>query len=291
MIRAEDPYSYLSKLNKIQKFNLFLQEDLKEISLLSESLKNHIEHNRSILDQAINLSALRSSVLDDIKLSSLSEFSKTLVSRSDLAAADNISKKISSMQQVLVDNISKNISKFLASSQISLSHLALESFEVNTFKIQPFIHETLRDTFIDFSKSYAKLFASFSDNPASVISLPSIISQYSSVEFSNGVRVAKSVTVESCKSEQCFDLEEETHQLEEYIQQKPKDILEELLGELSMELITPLYGARQSLESTNPDRIRHCATSLRELFTHVLNTLSPDLVMSYELLIIVYHFR
>src|SRR5205085_10139156 len=35
-------------------------------------------------------------------------------------------------------------------------------------------------------------------------------------------------------------------------------------------------GARQALRSTNPDRVRHFATSLRELMTYVIHKLSPD---------------
>lgn len=36
-------------------------------------------------------------------------------------------------------------------------------------------------------------------------------------------------------------------------------------------------GAKSALNSTdNPDYARHCAVSLRELFTHVIHRLSPD---------------
>jgi hypothetical protein len=41
--------------------------------------------------------------------------------------------------------------------------------------------------------------------------------------------------------------------------------------------LVKLYkGAIESYKSNNPDRIRHCTTSLRELFTHVLHKLAPD---------------
>lgn len=46
--------------------------------------------------------------------------------------------------------------------------------------------------------------------------------------------------------------------------------------EFNSELIIPLNGARKSLRSNNPDRIRHFAISLRELFTRVLHSLAPD---------------
>jgi hypothetical protein len=169
-----------------------------------------------------------------------------------------------------------DISKFSALSQISLSHLALEGFLGNALRIETSIQGVLQNTFIDFGKSYSKLFASLSDHPASLISLPPIVSRYSAVEFFNGVRIAQAVTIQSDEFELDFELEEETHQVEKDVQQETESAIEELLGKLNVELMRLLHGARQSLESTNPDKVRHFATSLRELFTHVLHTLSPD---------------
>lgn len=169
-----------------------------------------------------------------------------------------------------------DISKFSALSQISLSHLPLEGFLGNALRIESSILGVLQNTFIDFGKSYSQLFASLSDNPTSLISLPPIVSLYSAVEFFNGVRLAEAVTIQSDEFELDFEFEEETHQLEKDVQQETESVIEELLGKLNVEFIRPLHGARQSLESTNPDKVRHFATSLRELFTHVLHTLSPD---------------
>lgn len=70
------------------------------------------------------------------------------------------------MQSHLAD-----ISKFSGLSQISLSHLAREGFLGNALRIETSIPGVLQNTFIDFGKSYSKLFASLSDNPASLISL------------------------------------------------------------------------------------------------------------------------
>lgn len=190
-------------------------------------------------------------------------------------AIDKIAGGLQRYDLVLQSHLAE-ISKFSALSQISLSHLALESAVGNALKLEPPIQSVLQRTFIDFAKSYSKLFVSFSDNPSSIISLPSVVSRHSAVEFFNGVRVAESVTVESDEFGLDSEFEGEIHQLEKDIQQETESLLEELLGELNVELIVPLYGARQSLKSTNPDRVRHFAASLRELFTHVLHTLSPD---------------
>jgi hypothetical protein len=60
-----------------------------------------------------------------------------------------------------------DISKFSALSQISLSHLALEGFVGNSLRVNTSIQGILQNKFIDFAKSYSKLFASLSNNPAS----------------------------------------------------------------------------------------------------------------------------
>jgi hypothetical protein len=49
-----------------------------------------------------------------------------------------------------------------------------------------------------------------------------------------------------------------------------------LLRSLDPALATPYIGARDSLESSNPDRARHVLTSLRELWNHLLRRLAPD---------------
>ena len=294
---------------------------------LSEQLRLSTEQNRSIFDRAIKASALSSSVIENLRRSSLPENSKIIASISNLTALDKIklsptfeqvnaanlsiskllkavdSSKISKLMQqgtlpsaawkqqfkeidtipgslhrydLVLQSHLADISKFSGLSQISLSHLAREGFLGNALRRETSIQGVLQNTFIDFGKSYSKLFASLSDNPASLISLPPIVSRYSAVEFFNGVRLAEAVTIQSDEFELDFEFEEEIHQLEKYVQQDTESVLEELLGKLNVELMRLLHGARQSLESTNPDKVRHFAISLRELFTHVLHTLSPD---------------
>ena len=327
MVKENDPNNFPKGFYEYLNSPIFSQEALKGISALSDSLKIYAEQSNSIVDQVIKANALRSSILEDMKLSTLPEASRILASQSSLSAlkriklspifeqvnaanlsiskllrevdSSNISKLIqqptlqaaawkkqfqeidkivgvSKRYDLVLQSHLAEVSKFSALSQISLSHLPLEGVVGNALKAESSIQSTLQRTFTDFATSYSKLFASLSNDPASVIALPPVVSRYSAVEFFNGVRVAESVTVESDEFELGSELEEEAHQLEENIQQETESILEELLRRLNVDLIVLLHGARQSLESTNPDKIRHFATSLRELFTHVLHALSPD---------------
>jgi hypothetical protein len=327
MVKASDPNNFPKGFHESLNSLAVSQEAFKGISALSDSLRLYAEQNRSIIDQAIKASALSSSVLEGMKLSSLPEISKIFASQSNLSSfermklspifeqvnaanlsiskllkavdSSNISKLMqqNTLQSVAwkqqfkaIDAISgslhrydlvlqshlADISKFSALSQISLSHLALEGSVGNSLRVNTSIQGILKNTFIDFAKSYSKLFASLSDDPVSLISLSPSISRYSAVEFFNGVRVAEAVTAESDEFESNLGFEEEINQLGKDIQQETESSLEELIGNLNVELMVLLQGARQSLESINPDKVRHFATSLRELFTHVLHALSPD---------------
>lgn len=64
--------------------------------------------------------------------------------------------------------------------------------------------------------------------------------------------------------------------IREEIRNETTGPLEHLLGELGLDLLPMLSGARASLRGSNPDRARHVSTSLRELFTQVLHRIAPD---------------
>lgn len=50
----------------------------------------------------------------------------------------------------------------------------------------------------------------------------------------------------------------------------------ELLQALDPALATPYLGAREALQTRNPDRARHILSSLRELWNHLLRRIAPD---------------
>jgi hypothetical protein len=51
---------------------------------------------------------------------------------------------------------------------------------------------------------------------------------------------------------------------------------EALVASVDERWLLPLKGAEESMQSGNPDRVRHTTTSLRELLTTILHTLAPD---------------
>ena len=64
--------------------------------------------------------------------------------------------------------------------------------------------------------------------------------------------------------------------LEEKISIETDDKLKLLLFGLDPELANMWRGAKEALNSSNPDKIRHFSISLRELFTQVIHALAPD---------------
>jgi hypothetical protein len=165
-----------------------------------------------------------------------------------------------------------DVSRFAILSQTALSRIPWEQLG-NALGIQDITRNRLQSVFVDFSRSFSGLFASLENQPSIIVSLPPVISKLPAVEFYNGVTVVDAITVSVGED---AELRDERQQATEETRRGTGDRLEILLAELNPELITPLQGARQALNSANPDHVRHFATSLRELFTHVLHALAPD---------------
>jgi hypothetical protein len=164
------------------------------------------------------------------------------------------------------------ISKFAVLSQTSLAQIQWEQIG-NALELHTKTQNVLKKSFWNFSDAYANLFDSLENQPAVILSFPPTISKLPAIEFFNGVSVVDSITLSQGTD---IEFEKENLTVIDETRKETDDRLAYLLSELNAELIVPLQGARLSLNSTNPDRVRHFATSLRELFTHVLHTLAPD---------------
>jgi hypothetical protein len=131
----------------------------------------------------------------------------------------------------------------------------------------------VENKFARFADSYSRLFESFEQPRTSILTLPPRLSEMSSVEFFNGADLLRAT---SFSNEPEDEFEEDRQDAREEIAEDTNNALPVLLPKLNPDLLRLWEGARQALRSSNPDRIRHCATSLRELMTHVLHQLSPD---------------
>ncbi len=124
----------------------------------------------------------------------------------------------------------------------------------------------LQNGLLTFSDNYASLYKPLEDNNLLISQLPETIVTHTPYEMFLNTELISVVTCEPDSIEHVDD------------PYKPEinDELNSLLSSLDTGLVSMLEGARAALNSTNPDRVRHFTTSLRELFTHVLHILSPN---------------
>jgi hypothetical protein len=129
--------------------------------------------------------------------------------------------------------------------------------------------DSIKDTHFLFTESYSSLITTIAAKQSSILSYPPVVVTIPPVEFYLNNRFIEkiSVTREEARGETDLirSLAEET-----------EDELEANLGVLDPSLIKLWKGAKEALNSHNPDATRHFVTSLRELITHVINKLSPD---------------
>jgi Predicted pPIWI-associating nuclease len=115
----------------------------------------------------------------------------------------------------------------------------------------------LAATFGKFTSSYRDVVDAI---PVVTQNIGPLIATYAPIEYSLELDVIEQITIEP---------EDET-----YYESLPS--LDEELATFDNRLLTMLNGARDSLNSSNPDKARHVTTSVRELFTHIIHRLAPD---------------
>jgi len=138
--------------------------------------------------------------------------------------------------------------------------------------VTPMVSRAVFSSVMAVSTAYADLAKRLSIDQDGIIVLFPVVLDYPPLELFNIIDIAQSVTE--------VEPEPEVEQVEADIRRSVAEhvplALESALATVNPELRRLWEGAKSALVSTNPDRPRHVATSLRELMTHVLHILSPD---------------
>ena len=179
-------------------------------------------------------------------------------------------KNLDRNSQLAELTLRRDTSAMLSASLAAQSKL----LELQPYRLGATIHaaaslqESLRLDLDTFATSYNKLFDFIGHRPSIIVDIEPIITQYPSLEVFREADLLKEITVP----------EDEQEGLDEYeVPVVPeKRSLEDWLREIDTGLPTLFQGACEALNTANPDRARHVATSIRELFTHVLHRLAPD---------------
>lgn len=134
--------------------------------------------------------------------------------------------------------------------------------------------ESQLQQYLEHTRSFAQqteaLYASLGSQPAVVASMNRLLFEWplsASFDQTQVLAVASGVEVaESGEAGQEFFLQR-------------SEPLEERLAAVGSQFVIPYRGAVAALHSANPDACRHVATSLRELLSHLLDTLAPKAVL------------
>lgn len=143
------------------------------------------------------------------------------------------------------------------------------------FTISDSVVKSIASTHLDFSNSYADLLRAFNEPVSESVPLRPAILTLPPVEHYNASRLMVEVFSPE-DSDDSLSLEDESEDESGGLTLKTEYALEDLLSELDERLVTPWRGAVNAILSENPDRIRHAAVSMRELFTQILDILAPN---------------
>jgi len=127
----------------------------------------------------------------------------------------------------------------------------------------------ISNTIISYSKSFSDFWKSYEATPKFFIELSPTIVRIPPIEYFNTSMLIEKISIEECESA-------EKELLANDLLIENEETLTALLPRLNPEFLKMWIGANQTLISNNVDRVRHFSSSLRELFTHVLHSLSPD---------------
>ncbi len=116
----------------------------------------------------------------------------------------------------------------------------------------------------DLAATFGKLTSSYRDVVTAITVVPQniapFIATYAPIEYSLELDVIERVTIAP----------------DDDANEDALPSIDEELASFDDSLLILLNGARDSLNSSNPDKARHVTTSVRELFTHIIHRLAPD---------------
>jgi len=161
------------------------------------------------------------------------------------------------------------ISEISLMSQVHLGAFSLSGIGA-ALRIPSADQPGLRFAISEITASYADLLNSFSTPQLGIAAFPPIVSGLPPAEYYNALCLTRAVS----ERENYASAEDE--QLSAEIREDSQVSLEYLLNTLDPALYRLWVGAKQALKSPNPDRVRHCVISLRELYGHVVRSIAPD---------------
>lgn len=127
------------------------------------------------------------------------------------------------------------------------------------------------ESFNGLTENYNSLVHSFSEREFNIVNFPPFVSGLPPIEI-----LTSSDLLEAISKTDTEEYIEEVDALKSKIREDIESSLEELLGLINPEIRRLWLGAKEAMYSTNPDKKRHIIVSLREMLTHILQSIAPD---------------
>ena len=235
--RVRELYSSRSIIDSINQANSSLATLFSEQTSLSR-----------LAEEAASVNRLWKTEIDSIKhLSSSVEASKLAIG----LHYDGIAQASLLAQECLLNSHWNDLEKSVFHKTGELSG-ALESFKSLTENYNSFVH-------------------SFSAKQFDITDFPPFVSGLPPIEI-----LISSDLIDTISRTEIEEYVEEADNLEDEIREDIESSLEELLVHINPEIKRLWLGAKEASSSTNPDKKRHVVVSLREMITHILHGIAPD---------------
>jgi hypothetical protein len=249
--------------NVIESVNERVHKLVKELSDLQ--VPNFVDSRLFDTLNNANLNFVKSIDKIDHILKSTSNLSAVLGVRAEtwMSFQERIAPKIE-----LAESLNSRLLAMMEQSLIAQNSIANIDFnKFNSFtNVTDKILGNFRNGILDFTDSYNNLLESLSERRSSIFELPPSIIEFPTYEMLGNVDLIGSIT----------DEDNENREQDQEIQIIVTDSLEVYLKEINPNLVNLRVGAKEAFTSNNPDKIRHCVTSLRELVREVIQYLSPE---------------
>lgn len=266
-----------TQLSEISKISTYLP-NLSSFSYTSEILELSRSATNSLSDLTNSMSAIQDfgKAMSDSQSWYNEQFSNTssiisgaMTSIEILKASRNLGLlNTDYLSSIAINSSIAKATELSLFAEKSLSHFDYKSIG-NLIGISEESRTDLTTSFTNFSNGYSSLLSSFNTDPKSYIDLNPTFIKSVPVEYFTGSNL-----LEIISTEEEVSVDEEI--LKNEVQYENEISLNKFLPKIDSGLYDMWKGAIEAYHSDNSDKVRHFATSIREIFTHLMGIMAPD---------------
>jgi len=234
---------------------------------------HELQLSSSYLDSINQANSTLATLLDEqisVKIFAEKAASINSLWKTDLETAKRLAPGIDAAASLALSSQFNDIAQASFLAQKRLLSCSLKTIESNHL-YKPHDVSCAIDSFNIFTQSYESLISSFNKTKFNIIEFPPFVSGLPAIEILTSSYLLSSISENGNK-----DCIEEDDLFEIEIIEDIESSLEELICHINPEINSLWRGAKAAVSSTNPDKKRHVVVSLREMITHILQSIAPD---------------